>query len=314
MAELRESHREPPAFRPSDDLEHAALVSDGDGGRTLATAISINAVFSAVSGLVLLAGAPGLSGLFGVDIWLLVGIGGGLIGFAGVLIWLLAEPGKLAAGAKWVLAADITWIAGAIVLLAGLPTVLSTTGRLALVAVTVVVAAIVVRQITGMRRHGPGPMLATSAITLRIQRTIAAPTDRVWQLVADAGDYARFAPGIASTRIVAGQGEGMVRVCRDDKGGEWSETCTLWDSGHRYRMSVDVDSYPAHYQMLLAELTQTWTLEPAGHSTHIRLEFDGRVKLGIIGRLAAKLLGNRRRLEAILDTYERELTVPVQGN
>lgn len=100
----------------------------------------------------------------------------------------------------------------------------------------------------------------------------------------------------------------MVRVCRDDQGGEWAETCTLWDDGHRYRMDVDVDSYPAYYRMLLAAFSQTWTVEPAADGTHVRLEFDGRVKLGIIGRAAARLLGNPRRLETILDNYERELT------
>lgn len=135
------------------------------------------------------------------------------------------------------------------------------------------------------------------------------PADRAWAAVSDAGDYARFAGGIAATSIVAGDGEGMVRVCRDEQGGEWSETCTLWEDGHRYRMTVDVESYPAYYRMLLHEFTQTWTVEPARHGAHIRLQFDGRVKLGIIGRAAARALGNGRRLEAILDAYERELTL-----
>jgi hypothetical protein len=35
------------------------------------------------------------------------------------------------------------------------------------------------------------------------------------------------------------------------------------------------------------------------------------VKLGVIGRLAARMLSRPRRLEVILDAYERELTTPV---
>ena len=147
-----------------------------------------------------------------------------------------------------------------------------------------------------------------SPIALRVERTIAASPDQVWEAVSDAGDYARFAPGIAATRIVAGQGEGMVRVCRDDQGGEWAETCTLWEDGHRYRMTVDVASYPAYYRWLLEEFAQTWTIEPATTGTRLRLAFDGAVKLGVFGRAAVRMLGRQRRLDAILDNYERELT------
>lgn len=306
-------HRDPPTFRDPDHPERGASDADGDDGSSLANAVSVNAVFSAASGLGLLAGAPLLAGWFEVDGWLLAGIGGGLILFAGLLVWLLADPPRLAVGVWWVLGADVAWIGGAVALLVVAPNVLSTSGRSALTAVTLVVAVIVVGQLVGLRRRGSGPMDATSPITLQVERTITAPPDRVWGAVSDAGDYARFAPGIATTRIVAGQGEGMVRLCRDDQGGEWAETCTLWDEGHRYRMDVDVDSYPAYYRMLLAEFAQTWTLAPAAAGTHVRLAFDGRVKLGIIGRAAARLLGNPRRLEAILHGYERELTEDISA-
>ena len=308
MNTARGSHRDRPGFRAPDHLEPRSIASNGDGGRTLANAVSFNAAFSASSGLTLLAGAAMLRGWFGVAGWLLAAIGVGLIVFACLLVWLLAEPPRLAVGARWVLAADLAWIAGAIVLLSVTPTLLSPAGSGALAAVTVVVALSVGAQVVGLRRRGSGPMDPTSPILLRFERTIAASPDQVWDAVADAGDYARFAPGIVDTRIVAGQGEGMQRVCRDDKGGEWAETCTLWDPGRRYRMAVDVSSYPIYYRMLLAEFAQTWTLEPVTDGTHVRLDFDGRVKLGLIGRGVARLLGNSRRFEAILDNYERELT------
>lgn len=282
MTGPRDAHRDPPEVRHPDHCEPDAPSHDGDRGRTLASAVSVNAVFSAASGLVLLVGAPILAGPFGVDGWLLAALGGGLLMFAGLLIWLPADPPRLAAAAWWVLGADVAWILGAVGLLAIAPSILSANGRVALAAVTVVVFLTVVGQLDGLRRRGSGPMDATSPITLWVERTIAASADRVWDAVSDAGDYARFAPGIAATSIVAGHGEGMVRICRDDQGGEWSETCTLWDPGHRYRMDVDVASYPAYYRILLAEFTQNWTLEPAGGSTHLRLDFDGSVKLGII--------------------------------
>lgn len=96
MVRPGDAHQDPPG-------------SDGDGGSTLASAVSVNAVFSTGSGLVLVAGAPMMSGWVGVDGWLLAGIGGGLLVFAGMLIWLLAEPPRLTVGAWWVLSADLAW-------------------------------------------------------------------------------------------------------------------------------------------------------------------------------------------------------------
>lgn len=158
-----------------------------------------------------------------------------------------------------------------------------------------------------LRRIRSSVATATSPIAFEAERWIDAPTDRVWRSVADAGDYARFARGIAATEIVSGEGHGMVRVCTDEHGGRWAEHCTLWDEGRTYRMSVEVATYPAYYRLLLHELAQTWQVEPEDGGTRLHLSFDGAVKLGPLGIVAARLLGNRRRLTSILDAYEREL-------
>lgn len=297
-----------PGTLRSSARPNTALSAAGDGGRLLATAVSCNAIFSAVSGVMLIVAAPMLSGPVGVPGWILATVGVGLVGFAVLLAWLLAVPRRLAVGARFVLVADVTWVLGAVVLLAGFPGLMAPAGRLGLGAVSAVVAAIAVGQAVGLRRRGHAPMTATSPVQLRVERIVGVSVERVWEAISDAGDYGRFAPGIAHTSIVAGKREGMVRVCRDDQGGEWVETCTLWEEGHRYRMTVDVSSYPAYYRLLLHEFAQTWTLEPVPSGTRIQLAFDGAVKLGVLGRAAALMLGRQRRLDAILDNYERELT------
>lgn len=288
----------------SGTTPHAA----GDGGSLLASAISHNALFSALSGIVLLAAAPVLSSPIGVAAWILATVGVGLVGFAGVLVWLLAAPPRLAIGAPFVLAADVAWVLGAVVLLAGFPRLLAPAGQVGLGAVSMVVAAIAVGQAVGLRRRGDEPMTASTPVRLRVERVVDVPVDRVWEAISDAGEYGRFAPGIAHTAVVAGEAEGMVRVCRDDRGSEWAETCTLWEEGHRYRMSVDVSSYPAHYRLMLPEFAQTWTLEPVPTGTRIQLAFDGAVRFGVLGRALVRMLGRQGRLEAILDNYERDLT------
>ena len=298
---------DPDAGRPNARSTTTSSVT-GDGGRLLASAVSYNVIFSAVSGIVLLVAAPSLSGPIGVAGWILAALGVGLVAFAVALVWLLAAPRRLASWARLVLVADVAWVLGAVVLVAGFPGVLTRARQFGLGAVSVVVATIAVGQTVGLRRLGHEPMTATSPVHLLVERIIAEPVERVWEAIADVGDYGRFAPGIAATSIVAGEGEGMVRVCRDDQGGEWAETCTLWEDGHRYRMTVDVSTYPAHYRLLLHDFAQTWTLETVPNGTRIQLAFDGAVKLGVLGRAAVRMLGRQRRLEAILDNYERELT------
>lgn len=280
--------------------------SEGDGGRLLADAISGNALFSGATGVLLLAGSV-IGSWFGIDRWILAALGAGLSGFAAVLLVLLTQPRHLLLGARWVIAADAAWILGAATLLSAWPSTLSAAGRTALLGATVVVAVLTLAQLSGLRRAHGSQVTASFPLTLRVRRVIPAPPEQVWDAVADAGDYARFASGIAEITVVAGQGEGMVRQCTDDRGGRWSETCTLWEAGRRYRMTVDVGTYPIYYRALLHRFAQTWNVEPAPNGTLVTLTFDGLIKLGLLGRVAARLLGNRRRLQAILEAYEHEL-------
>ena len=277
-----------------------------DPGRLLAAALSSNAVFSAGCGLILLAGASALSGPFGIPAWLLAGMGLGLVVFAGLVLWVLAHPSRLVVGGRAALAADVAWVAGGVVLLVGFPSLLTSTGNIALAAVTVLVAGLAAGQAHGLRRIRGRAATGTSRTTVRAQRVIAAPPARVWAAVADVADYARFTSTIAATEIVSGEGEGMVRACTDQRGGRWSETCTLWEEGRRYRMTVDVDTYPLYNRILLHELAQTWSLEAVPDGTRVTLTFDARLKLGVIGVLVGKVLGRRLDVEGILDAYERE--------
>lgn len=154
----------------------------------------------------------------------------------------------------------------------------------------------------------PAPMRRTwlrTPFALEVSRALPAPVDRVWAAIADVGGYARFADGIAATQVVSGAGE--VRRCTDDAGRGWSETCTLWEEGHRYRMSVDVDSYPLRYRAVLASLEQAWEVAAVPTGTHVALTFVGVARLGAVGRLAVTAMARGDRLERILDAYEHHL-------
>jgi ribosome-associated toxin RatA of RatAB toxin-antitoxin module len=234
-----------------------------------------------------------------------------LVVFAGLLLALLSQPRHLRMGARLVIAADVAWVSAATAILAAQPFALTSFGRIALAGVTVAVAAIAATQLMGLRRAGAGPLDGASPFSIQTRRDLVAPVAAVWDAVSDAAGYARFVPGIATT-VVSGDGDDMVRVCTDDHGSQWSERCTLWEPGRRYRMSVDVSSYPLRYRMLFAELHQTWNVEPATQGTRVTLTFHGAVKLGVLGRLALRMLGRARRLDKILDAYEAELATQPQ--
>lgn len=264
-------------------------------------------LFSGASGVSLLLGSA-IGPWFGLDPWLQAGVGASLVIFAVLLFVLLTVPRHLPSGARWVITADAAWIAGAVMLLIARPSALTTAGRTALAAATAVVALLALAQLAGLRRARGGQATGSSALNLEVRRTIAAPRERVWDAVADAGGYARFAPGIAET-VVEGHAEGMVRHCTDNLGGGWSETCTLCEAGHRYRMTPDVSTYPLYYRALIHQLAMTWTVEPASGGTLLVMNIDGQMKLGLFGRTTARLLASRRRLAAIPEAYKRQLIV-----
>lgn len=135
-------------------------------------------------------------------------------------------------------------------------------------------------------------------------RLIDAPIGDVWAVVSDAGGYHQVVDTLEHTEITSGRGEGMTRHCLDTRGREWNEVCTLWEDGRRFRMTVDVESYPAAFRAIFAEVAGTWPVEPEEHGVKVTMRFDGVTRLGPIGRMAVAALGRDAVLSGIFDGYE----------
>lgn len=117
----------------------------------LTTLLRANGAFSAVSGAALLAGAGALDGTLGLETWFLAVCGVALLGY-GATLWLVARTEPVVAAAQFATIMDAAWVVGASIILIGFPSAMTTLGRTALVAVSVVVADFALLQIRALRR------------------------------------------------------------------------------------------------------------------------------------------------------------------
>ena len=118
----------------------------------LSRALTENAWFSGIAGMVLIAGAAlGLDGWLGVEAWLLAALGVGLVIYAIDLLLVARSPRWIVQGAKAAVLADIAWVVIAAALI-GFTAVLSTQGEVALAIVSLVVAGFAAAQWVGLRK------------------------------------------------------------------------------------------------------------------------------------------------------------------
>ena len=110
-----------------------------------------NAAFSALSGALLLGGSGAWEATLGLDTWFLAGAGIALTSYGGLLLWLAGRP-DVAAGARFATIMDVGWVLGASLVLLGFPTAMTATGRVALLAVSLVVLGFAEGQFFALRR------------------------------------------------------------------------------------------------------------------------------------------------------------------
>jgi ribosome-associated toxin RatA of RatAB toxin-antitoxin module len=305
----------------STSADAAALgpVVDADtparaAAQRLRNTLRLNAATSMIGGLVAaIAGGP-VDRLLGTDRPDLVRLmGGGLVGFAlGVLVVAGARIRRLTRWSAAVIVADVVWvIASAATIIAG---AYSLSGDIAVIALATMVAVFAVRQTTTrarILRHGLGPLVSVDESppveVVHYSRAVSGDIDVAWSVITDHDLYGRLAPNLSAVRATSENGTALARTCTNRSGGEWHETCTLWESGHRYEIAVDTTAYPYP----LAVMRGSWSVQPATHG-EIRLAMDFRFqpRPDMRGRLfaAAMHAGFPVVLRRIVRGWEREIT------
>ena len=138
-------------------------------------------------------------------------------------------------------------------------------------------------------------------------RVFEAPRDLVWSVVSDTGSYHEVVSTLSHTEVVSGHGQGMVRHCRDTKGREWNETCTVWEEGETVQMTVDVDTYPSSFRAIFSRVVGTWSVATTAGGTAVTMRFDGETKMGPIGKAAVAAMGRETVFGSIVDGYEDQI-------
>lgn len=115
----------------------------------LTTALTANAVFSGLSGLVLTIGAGPMSHWLGIPTWISIAAGLGLVLFSVQVAMTARDPQPQAV--RVVIAGDVVWVVLAIMLMAVFPEAMSSEGVVALVVVTGAVATFALLQWLGLR-------------------------------------------------------------------------------------------------------------------------------------------------------------------
>lgn len=145
-------------------------------------------------------------------------------------------------------------------------------------------------------------------LRIEFERTVSAPRDRVWEVISDHNGFGDTAPNLSRVEVINGEQLGMERRCYDTKGRGWSETCTLWEEGHRYAFQVDTSDYPYPF----ARMAGTWGAEEATTGTRITMRYEYEFRRPLLGRFLDPFvrLSFRRACERILDRWDALATAP----
>lgn len=242
--------------------------------RLLRYALRANALFSAATGVAMVALLDRLPGALDLPAPPLEVIGILLVGY-GLALGLLSVSRGVAS--RWAVVAtvmDLGWVIGSAALLA-----LHPVPRAALVVATAaVVLALALLQLAGLRRA----MFSGGVGRYVLERRVAAPVERAWAVVSDVARYAEVAGTLHRSEILSGSGVGLVRRCE-------VETCTRWEPGRAYAFEVDTRApgYPLPLLALRGDF-EVDALEPV--ASLVRVQFTMTPRGGAATELLLALL------------------------
>jgi hypothetical protein len=115
----------------------------------------------------------------------------------------------------------------------------------------------------------------------RLQETIhvCSSPRAVWQVLADFGGVAKWAPGIRRARLEIGAGEGVGtrRFLHHAWGFRIAETVTRWDEGEGYAFELTRPPFP------MRDVLESWKIEETDGQALVTTSVSYGMRLGLLG-------------------------------
>lgn len=265
-------------------------------------ALTINATFSGLSGILIIIFRQQLMNLFealSTTHFLVVGIL--LIFFSITIIYETKRQNALAI--FWIITQDMLWVVGSVWLLLFHPFDFSRGGNYTIGVVALVVFLMALNQSSALAQVDVDTKSGYKQII--VKRQINSSKDSVWKVMSDVGNFHKVAPNLVDVKILSGNEKGLVRSCSHNDKQSWTETCTAWEPGREY--SFEVNTSAPDYPYPLKYLKGTFRVEELSDSTSaMTMIYDFAYTKKIYNVILYPLMKPkfRKTLKEILDNWQ----------
>jgi len=270
----------------------------------LQKSLRLNAIFSGLSGITLIALNKHLANLFETPntiVFVIIGIV--LLFFTTTVFYEIIKQRPIAI--LWIIVQDFLWVASSIILVAIDPFEISKTGNSVIAIIAFVVLFMGINQSKALAQIDSTNNKKNKH--LKFERVIKASQQSVWKAISDVANYDKVAPNIDAVKIISGEGRGMVRGCSHGKD-SWSETCSMWieEKAYSFEVNTTAPDYPYPFNFLKG----TWEVQEIDKTTtKVTMLFDFRYKRKYQNWLLHPLLKDKfsKTAEELLDNWQKML-------
>jgi ribosome-associated toxin RatA of RatAB toxin-antitoxin module len=274
--------------------------------KRLKFALTFNAIFSLVTGLLLVTMPDYISQLFGVThgaSFFYLGLS--LVLFSIIVLYVSRQRHIHILYALIISLLDLIWVLASLIILILDPLQFKMTGDVIIAAVALIVLSIAIMQLFGIAKVD---QVKSDNKVLSFERIVPGNNIKVWNIISDVANYHRVAPNIDDVQIISGNGEGMVRQCSQGKS-SWTEECIDWKDGEQFSFKVNTDD--PNYPFPLSFLQGTWKVASANNGeSKIELVFEFQYKRKAFNVLLHPLMAPKFKsiAEELLDNWEKKIT------
>lgn len=270
----------------------------------LQKSLSLNAIFSAVSGMLLIFLNKQISEVFGIsNTTAFKATGILLLLFSGTIIYEVRRQRPLAV--LGIIMQDFIWVIGSFTVVVFNLFDITKAGNSIIAIVALIVFLMGINQSKALAQIDSIDGKHTKHF--RFEREVKASKKEVWKVIADVANYDKVAPNIDAVKIISGEGEGMVRSCSHKKN-SWTETCSKWQEEESYSFVVNTSA--ADYPYPFKFLKGTWEVhEIDSNTTKIVMLFNFQYKRKFQNWLLHPMLKGKFKKTAkeLLDNWQKML-------